>query len=40
MIGCTQKGLVCFISDAYGGGDHQIIERSDLVKPEKKNVSV
>jgi hypothetical protein len=39
MVGCTPRGTVSFISDSYGGSasDRQIIERSDLVKPELKH---
>lgn len=38
MIGCSPKGSVSIISDAYEGStsDRQIIERSDLVKPVLK----
>ncbi|XP_069105886.1 uncharacterized protein, partial [Argopecten irradians] len=34
MVGCTPKGAVSYISDAYGGSasDRQIIERSRLVQ--------
>ena len=33
MIGCTPRGVVTYISDAYGGSvsDRQIIERSSLI---------
>ncbi|XP_062614575.1 uncharacterized protein LOC134276331 [Saccostrea cucullata] len=36
MIGCTPRGAVSFISDAFGGSasDRQIIECSDITKPE------
>jgi len=34
MVGCTPRGAVVYVSDAYGGSasDRQIIERSDVVK--------
>lgn len=37
MIGCTPRGAISYISDAFGGStsDRQIIERSDLLKPDK-----
>lgn len=36
MIGCSPRGTISFISDSYGGSasDRQIVERSDLVRPE------
>jgi hypothetical protein len=36
MIGCTPRGAVSFISDSFGGStsDRQIIESSDIIKPE------
>ncbi|XP_062598931.1 uncharacterized protein LOC134260373 [Saccostrea cucullata] len=39
MVGCTPRGTVSFISDSYGGSvsDRQIIERSDLIKPELRH---
>lgn len=38
MIGCTPRGLISYVSDAYGGSasDRQIIERSELLsEPER-----
>lgn len=37
MVGCSPRGLVTYVSDAYGGSasDRQIIERSDLFDPGK-----
>ena len=34
LVGCTPRGLVSYVSDAYGGStsDRQICERSDLIK--------
>ena len=34
LIGCTPRGLVSFVSDAFGGltSDRQICERSELMK--------
>lgn len=34
LVGCTPRGLISFVSDAYGGSasDRQICERSDLIK--------
>ena len=34
MVGCTPRGLISYVSDAYGGStsDRQIIERSELMK--------
>ena len=34
IVGCTPKGAVSFVSDAYGGSasDRQIVERSELIR--------
>ena len=34
MVGCTPRGLTCYVSDSYGGSasDRQLIERSTLYK--------
>ena len=36
MTGCGFRGAVSFNSDSYGGSasDRQIIESSDIIKPE------
>ena len=36
MIGCSPKGAITFISDAYGGSasDRQIIEKSELLNAD------
>lgn len=38
MIGCSPRGAITFVSDAYGGSasDRQVIEKSSLLDPNKK----